>query len=159
MANSRQPGILGLVRYTLHPDLTLARGLGVGLAGLALSYLYEAWVPGRLLGDPMPVVLAFNGLRSVLIHGFLYYDRRSPLLHLLFAAALGSAAAAATWPGRPGSRPSEAARAGGLAALVNLLPPAPQEVDTLMVGVFYLAAAYVSLWVARRVAVAWPRRI
>ncbi len=159
MANSRQPGILGLVRYALHPDLTLARGLASAWRGWPSPTPTRHGSPGRLLGDPMPIVLAFNGLRSVLIHGFLYYDRRSPLLHLLFAAALGSAAAAATWPGRPGSRPSEAARAGGLAALVNLLPPAPQEVDTLMVGVFYLAAAYVSLWVARRVAVAWPRRI
>ena len=145
--------------------LTQTRIVGglLGTAGFALSYLIEILIPGRFPADPLPVALAFSGLRQILSSGFLYFDWRSPLLHLLYAAVLGllSALLLEILPSTD-LNPPNARQAGRFAAGVSVLLVALMEVDSVMVAVFYVGAGLVSVWaaalVAERTAIYWQKR-
>ncbi len=121
-------------------------GLLVGLLGLILSFAYEAAIPGRLLGDPLPIMLGLRSLVNLLTSGLRYIDWTPPLAHLLFAFLLGAGAAVAgrLLLGRSFSD-ARAVRAAWTAGLVNVGAAAVVEVDSLLVGFFYVITGFASL--------------
>ncbi len=121
-------------------------GLVVGLLGLVLSFAYEAAIPGRLLGDPLPIMLGLRGLVNLLTSGLRYIDWTPPLAHLLFTFLLGAGAAVAgrLLLGRSFSE-ARAIRAGWTAGLLNVAAAALVEVDSLLVGFFYVITGFASL--------------
>ena len=113
-----------------------------GLVGLVISFGLKGLVPARPLGDPLPLMLSVTQLPR----GFLYFQWRPSLLHLLFAIVLGLLAVVTLrlvtqqMPIR-----EQAVRAGRIAALVNVGVVALMAVDALMVGFWYLASGVVTI--------------
>lgn len=134
-------------------------GIAVGLLGLLGSWLFVRVRPGRLLGNPMPIVLAFSALGRALGQGLAYFNWRPPLFHLGFIGLLaGTSGALAGWRSSRGA--SAAQTIARTAVSVNLIVSALIEVDALIVLIFYAGAGYLTLsaagLVARRTA-SWIR--
>ncbi|UCG24121.1 MAG: hypothetical protein JSW55_18685 [Chloroflexota bacterium] len=130
------------VTDTVLANAALVSGLAAGLAGLVVSFGLKGLVPARPLGDPMPLVLSVTQLTR----GFLYFQWRPPVLHLLFALFLGLLTVvvlrfvAHRMPTR-----EQAVRAGRIAALINVGVVALMAVDALMVGFWYLIAGVIAV--------------
>jgi hypothetical protein len=146
---------MDMVRSALQDYRNYAWGIALGVVSLATAVLLETWFLGRLLGDPLPLALAPAALLRVLTEGFIYFDWRSPLAHLVFAISLGLISA---WIVIRRDMPLDAAaQIGRLAGAVNVMAVAILEVDAVVVGFYYLISGYVSVMVisytARRAAV------
>jgi hypothetical protein len=120
----------------------LLAGILAGLVGLVFSFVLKGIVPARPLGDPLPLMLSATSLTK----GFLYFQWRAPLFHLIFALSLGLLAMVALrlLTGRLPRR-AEAGYAGRIAAVVNVGLVALLAVDALIVGFWYLMAGVVSV--------------
>ena len=126
----------------LSEDLPLRVGLLTGIAGVVLSLALRGVVPGRYLGDPLPLALAVTGI----LRGFAYFDWRSPLLHAAFAASLGASAGLFVRMGSAGRVfPDGAARAGRIASILSVIVVALLEVDALSVALWYALGGFVSV--------------
>jgi hypothetical protein len=139
-------------------DRTLPAGATAGLVGLIISFAGRGTIPGRVLGDPLPMALAVGRVAQ----GFAYFDWRSPLFHALFASFLGVLAAVVVWFSSRHHFTGERARlAGRIAAAINVGVVAILQVDALVVGFWYLMAGAMSFFltsfVAGRIADAWQR--
>ena len=131
------------LKKTFLKDLTFRVGIGIGLVGLLLSLLIRLANPGRLYGDPLPILLILSQILRGVSQGILYIHWGSVLQHLLFLAflALSSVAGGRSLTGR-GIDPARAAQVAGA---LNTLVIAFSEVDSVMVGFWYLAAGYLSI--------------
>ena len=94
---------------------------------------------------------------SSLRAGFTYLDLRSPLLHLVFAIAMGTAAAWLTV--RRAGPQKEARQTARIASGLVVLAVAIQEVDALVVAFYYGLSAFVSLSISAYVADRVARRL
>ena len=136
----------------------LLAGIFAGLIGLIFSFAFKGVIPARPLGDPLPLMLSATSLTK----GFLYFQWRAPLFHLVFALALGLLAMAVLrlLTGRLPRR-AEAAFAGRIAAVVNVGLVALLAIDAIIVGVWYLMAGVASLlitgYAAGLAATLWSR--
>jgi phage shock protein PspC (stress-responsive transcriptional regulator) len=98
-------------------------------------------------------------LRSI-TGGFRYFDWQSPLIHLIFAIAIGLVATGANRVIRT-RRPHErsAIRSARIASAISLAAAGLAQVDALIVLVYFLIASFISLTVsayaAARAARAW----
>lgn len=138
-------------------DHSVLAGLVLGLAGLAVAYLFRLFAPGRLLSDPLPLALLPTALLRSLREGFVYLDLRSPVLHLLFAVVLGIAAAWLTTRRR--GKPEQARRIARIALGLSILAVAVQEVDAMIVAFYYGISAFVSLSISAYAADRMVRRL
>jgi hypothetical protein len=134
-------------------------GLFLGLIGIIASVLFTDLFPGRYPGDPLPLLLIVTWLIGGLSHGLSYLDWHAPVIHVGFMLGLSLATVfllrySISWE----AKTEELSRAGRVALLVSYLLPAISEIDSWMVGVWYLASGYLSLtlsslimrWVAGR---------
>jgi hypothetical protein len=128
------------------------------MVALSVSILLETRIAGRLLGDPLPLALAPAALLRVLTEGFLYFDWRSPLSHVLYAVSLGVVTG---WiVVRRDMALGAAHQIARVAGAVNVLVAAILEVDAVVVGFYYLISGYISLMLigyAARRAAEWLR--
>jgi hypothetical protein len=115
--------------------------MSAGLIGLIISFALKGLVPTRPLGDPLPLVLS----ATQLTRGFLYFPWRPLVFHLLFLLFLALLTViilrliSQRLPDK-----GEAARAGRIAALINVGIVALLAIDAFMVGFWYLASGLVS---------------
>ena len=131
-------------------------GLLLGGAGLILSQLAVLILIGRSLVDPLPLALTPAAIMRSVREGFAYFDLRSPLLHILYAVLIGTAA---SWLAvRRGGTAEQARQTARIALGLGILVVAVQQVDAVIVAFYYGLSAFVSLsisayvadWVARR---------
>lgn len=133
-------------------------GIITAVIGLIISFAGRGIIPGRELGDPIVLTLSASQLIQ---GGFLYFNWRGLVYHLLFAVLLGVLAVVVLWllSGRQSVDPAAAVRAGRLAAIVNVTAVALTEVDAFIVGFWYVAAglisAYINGFVAGQIARCW----
>lgn len=129
----------------------LGWGSAIGILGLLGAWLFLRVRPGRMLGNPMPLILGFSSLGRALGQGLTYFNLRDPLLHLGFVALL--AGASGTAAARRGPRSAPAAQTiARIAVGLNLIVSALLEVDALIVLIFYVGAGFLSLSAAGLVA-------
>ena len=152
-------GFLLDLRQRSWADAALIAGLSAGLIGLVISFGLKGLIPARPLGDPLPLILSVTQLTR----GFLYFQWRPPLFHLLFALFLGLLAVAILrLVARQAPDRENAVRAGRIAALINLAVVALLAIDALMVGFWYLTAGVVTIlltgFAAGLIASRWPRK-
>ena len=131
---------------------SVSAGLFAGLIGVIVSFAGHGLIPGRVLGDPLPLALAFGQI----MRSLLYFNWRGLLWHLLFAILLGVLAVVLLrWLTPVEPLAGDVAQAASIAAIVNLVVVALTEVDALMVAFWYLMASFISymvtITVARRV--------
>ncbi|MFQ5398333.1 MAG: hypothetical protein ACE5E7_01920 [Anaerolineae bacterium] len=137
-----------------------AAGAAAGGAGLIISFAGRGIIPGRVLGDPLPLALSVGQITR----GFTYFDWRAPLFHALFALFLGGLAALASgFLDRERSvSPEEAGRAGRIAAVINVGSVALLQVDAVIVAFWYFMAGLISVFLtaaaARRAAAFYHTR-
>lgn len=147
-----------LIQLVQRKDLQL--GFALGLAGLALSWGVNLVLPGRLLGNPIPLMLAISSLGRAIGQTFAYFNWQDPALHLGFVALLAIASGLVGMRAETDhyAKPVFAARVGRIAMGLNVLAAASDEVDALTVGLFYAGAGFLSViaagWIAE-----WSVRI
>ena len=131
-------------------------GLLLGGAGLILNQLAVKILIGRSLVDPLPLALTPAAIMRSVREGFAYFDLRSPLLHILYAVLLGTAA---SWlVVRRGGTAEQARQTARIALGLGILVVAVQQVAAVVVAFYYGLSAFVSLsisayaadWVARQ---------
>ena len=129
-------------------------GLTLGLAGLAISWGVNLVLPGRLLGNPIPLMLAISSLGRAIGQTLAYFNWQDPALHLGFVTllAITSGLAARGTETDRYAKPVIAARIGRIAVGLNVVAAASEEVDALTVGLFYAGAGFLSViaagWIA-----------
>ncbi len=129
----------------------LGWGLVIGILGLLGAWLFLRVRPGRMLGNPMPLILGFSALGRALGQGLAYFNWRDPLLHLGFVGLL--AGASGTAAARRGPRRAAAAQTiARIGVGLNLIVSGLLEVDALIVLIFYVGAGLLSLSAAGLVA-------
>ena len=149
---------MGLSQLLRRRDVRL--GFALGLAGWVISWGVNLVLPGRLLGNPIPLMLAISSLGRAIGQTFAYFNWQDPALHLGFVAtlAIASGLAGARLETDRSARSRVAARIGRIAVGLNVLAAAPNEVDALTVGLFYAGAGFLSViaagWIAE-----WSVRI
>ncbi len=120
-------------------------GVLLGVVGIIAAWGLQAIVGGRLPLDPLPLALTPAAILRSLREGFIYFDARSPLLHVLYTVALGMAA------GGLSSRQTGTARDARLMARVavglGILVVAVREIDAFTVALYYAISAFVSLMI------------
>ena len=127
----------------------IVSGIIAGIIGLAISFLGRGLIPGRVLGDPLPVVLSV----SQLTNGLLYFNWRAPLFHLIFIISVGLMAVIIFWLVKRDNEDEEGAKtAARIATGINVFMVAILRVDAVMVGIWYIAGGLVSIMVASFVA-------
>lgn len=144
-------------RFSGMQSSVVITGLLLGLAGLVVAFLLHRVIPGRLLGDPLPLALLPTALFRSLREGLAYLDLRSPLLHLLFAIGFGAASAWLT--ARRGGTAEQARQTARIASGLSILVVAVQEVDALIVAFYYGLSAFVSLSISAYAADRLTRRL
>lgn len=119
------------------------------------------WVcSSHQLANPLPLAIAPGAILRSITAGFRYFDWRSPLYHLLFAIALGVAAASASRAllGRPPNE-RQGIWSARVASAINLIAAGVGQVDALIVLMYFLISSFISITVsayaAARVARAW----
>jgi len=132
-------------------------GLLLGSAGLILSQLTAPSLIGRSLADPLPLALMPAAILRSVQEGFAYFDLRAPLLHLIFAIALGAGAAWLTV--RRGASAEQARPTARIASGLSILVVAVQEVDAVIVAFYYGLSAFVSLSISAYAADRVVRRL
>lgn len=135
-----------MTRMNQQGGLWLATAV-TSLITVLLSFMGRVLFPGRLLADPVPLVLSFTQL----FRGFLYWNWQRPLLHLLFVLAMALLAVLICQRLRRGDV-ALAGRVARLTAVINIGIVAVQQVDAFVVGVYYLIGGVVSTMVAGTVA-------
>lgn len=135
-------------------------GLALGGVGLLLSETAGLWIVGRAPANPMPWVLAFGEIGRGLGRGLLYVHWRPPLVHLGFLVSMAGLSVAVAWWREAGGRaevqsPEHWART---AVLVNVAVAAFDEIDALMLLLFFAAAGFISVTVAGALA-GWLARL
>ena len=137
-----------------------AAGVISGVLGLVISFSLRDLSPARPLGDPLPLTLSI----AQIPRGFTYFPWRPLILHLIFALFLGILSFTILWIiSRELTGPDQAAKAGRIAAGINLIVVATLAVDTVVVGVYYLIAGLVSIKItgsiARLATALWSRSL
>ena len=132
-------------------------GLLLGGAGLILSQLTTLILIGRSLADPLPLALMPAAVMRSVREGFAYFDLRSPLLHILYAVLIGTAA---SWLAvRRGGTAEQARQTARIASGLGILVVAIQEVDAFVVAFYYGLSAFVSLSISAYAADRVARRL
>lgn len=149
---------MDLVLLLRRKDLRL--GLALGVAGLLFSWGVSLVLPGRLLGNPIALMLAISSLGRAIGQTFAYFNWQDPALHLGFVALLSIASGLAGMQAEVNrtAQPGFAARIGRIAVGLNVLAAAFEEVDALTVALFYAAAGYLSVIAAGLIA-HWTVRV
>lgn len=131
------------------PDAYWIGGI-TGLVGLALSFLGRGIIPGRVLGDPLPLVLSV----AQLIRGPLYWNWQAPLIHILFLAILAGLAVSGVYLVRreKGGEWMLAVEVARVTAVINVGVVALMEIDAIVVGFYYIIGGLVSVWITGTVA-------
>ncbi|VAW32241.1 hypothetical protein MNBD_CHLOROFLEXI01-869 [hydrothermal vent metagenome] len=132
-------------------DRSMRLGLITGLIGLAVSFAGRGLNLGRVLGDPLPIVLGFS---QALRGGWLYLNWRGVGWHLLFILFLVvlNAGILRFWVPREQWEQLRMGSAVRFAAVLNLTIVALTEVDAVVVFIWYLMAGFISLFLAGRLA-------
>ncbi len=112
----------------------------------------------RPLGDPLPLMLSI----SQVTRGLTYFPWRPILVHLLFAVMLGVLSFfVLALLNRNSANTDAAAKAGRIAAVINVGFVAIFAVDAVVVGFWYLISGRVSVvitgYAARVAALLWRR--
>ena len=137
-----------------HPALLV--GSLAGLVGLAFSFAGRGLIPGRVLGDPLPLALAIGQITR----SFLYFNWSALLWHALFAALLGLLVVLLLrWLTDGYTMTGDAAQAATIASAINLAIVALTEVDALMVAFWYLMASFISYTITTSIARQLARRL
>ncbi len=132
-------------------------GLLLGGAGLILSQFAVLILSGRSLVDPLPLALMPAAIMRSAREGFAYFDLRSPLLHILYAVLIGTAA---SWLAvRRGGTPERARQTARIASGLGILVVAVQQVDAVVVAFYYGLSAFVSLSISAYAADRVARRL
>jgi hypothetical protein len=136
-----------------------AAGVISGVLGLVISFSLRDLAPARPLGDPLPLTLSI----AQVTRGFIYFPWRPLIVHLVFALLLGILSFTILWTiSREESGPDQAAKAGRIAAGINLIVVAALAVDAAVVGFYYLIAGLASIIItgssARLAAALWARK-
>ena len=132
-------------------------GLLLGGAGLMLSQLTVLILIGRSLVDPLPLALTPAAIMRSVREGFAYFDLRSPLLHILYAVLIGTAASWLTV--RRGGTAEQARQTARIALGLGILVVAVQQVDAVIVAFYYGLSAFVSLSISAYTADRVARRL
>jgi hypothetical protein len=149
---------LASFRYTVHKDPSFRAGIAIGIVGIFFSLLVRSILPGRLLGDPLPILLTASQLLRGVTQGLQYIQLQSLLFHVLYLALLGLVAII-------GNRVIKGGIEGGydpihgtrIAVVLNVALIVLAETDSVMVGLWYLAAGYLSFSIAGLIARALSR--
>ena len=126
-------------------------GVITGLIGMAISFGGRGVIPGRFLGDPVPLMLT---AQSILRGNFLYLNWRHWLWPLLFFSSIALLAVFVLryFKTDPAEIEDDARRAAQLAAGLNVGVVALMEVDAMMVAVWYLMTGFIAVSLASFVA-------
>lgn len=128
----------------LRVNASISAGLLAGFVGFVASFAAWGLVPGRVLGDPLPLALAFGQLAR----SFQYFNWAGLLWHVVFAIVLGLLAVVILrWLGTEKPELADVSQTAALAAVINLGAVAVTEVDALMVAFWYLMASFISFMV------------
>ncbi len=132
-------------RRGLSDDLPLRAGLLAGAAAVVLSLAFRGLAAGRYLGDPLPLALGVTGI----FRGFAYFDWRSPLIHAVYAVALGASAAVILRLGQTGrSLAEDGARSARIAGTISVAVVGLLEVDAVAVALWYALGGFLSVALA-----------
>lgn len=125
-------------------------GLIAGIIGFIFSLPLRSLFPGKLLGDPLPIMLTPN---HIIRSGFLYIQWRPLLMHILFLLLLISVVRGISIL-LPTIQRDHGwfVRATRVAVLLNVLIAALFEVDSIMVGFWYIVSGYLSVTIATFIA-------
>ncbi|RMG98834.1 MAG: hypothetical protein D6706_06515 [Chloroflexi bacterium] len=138
--------MLERVRVWLSGYMEWLVGGAVGLLGMGVSGLGSGLVPGRVPADPLPLAL----LVGQLLRNRLYFNWWALVVPLLFAVLLGGMVGGVMgWAGVTDRR--RVVRAARVAAVLNILMVAADEVDAPVVAFWYLVAGMMSVWVTTAV--------
>ena len=140
--------IQNVVGRLFEPELKA--GLLAGGIGLVVSFAGRGIILGRVLGDPLPLVLA----PTQLMRTRLYFNWQAPLWHFLFAVGLGALSVVLLkfLPGKrpfPFNAPLITAR---IAAAINILVVVLLQVDAVVVALYYAIAGFISISISSFVA-------
>ncbi|UCC53664.1 MAG: hypothetical protein JSV68_06750, partial [Anaerolineaceae bacterium] len=114
-------------------------GVVAGVIGIIISSMGRGLTPGRVLGDPLPLVLTIQHLIG---GNFLYLNLRGFVLPLLFLAfmAILTTILLAFLGSNQGWEVGDARGAGRWAAGIIVIVTAVMQVDAIVVTFWYLLA-------------------
>ncbi|NCF69925.1 MAG: hypothetical protein GWP61_28605 [Chloroflexi bacterium] len=120
-------------------------GVVAGVIGIIISFMGRGLTPGRVLGDPLPLVLTIQHLIG---GSFLYLNWRGFLMPLLFLAfmAILTTILLAFLRSNQSWEVDDARGAGRLAAGVVVGITAVIQVDAIVVAFWYLLAGVVAVF-------------
>ncbi len=121
-------------------------GLVIGVLGMILSFAGRGLNPGRVLADPMPVVLSFTQLTQ----GLLYWDWQGVLIHISFYLFLPTLSVIGLyfWHNEAEEFVDQAFDAGRITAVINVSIVALKEVDAFSVGIYYIFGGFLMVWIS-----------
>ncbi len=121
-------------------------GLVVGIIGVLLSFAGRGINPGRVLADPMPVILSFTQLTR----GLLYWNWQGVLIHVFFYLFLPTLSMIGLYFWHNGAEDfvEQAVVAGRITAVINVGIVAIKEVDAFSVGVYYVFGGFLMVWIS-----------
>jgi hypothetical protein len=133
------------IKSTLYSNHSFHFGLGFGLVAILISLGVRLILPGRILGDPLPILLILSQLMRGITQGIMYIHWQSVLIHLSFISVL---VLILTIFRRIVANRIEIdidlVQATKSAIVVNVIAAGMLEIDSVMVGLWYLAAGYLS---------------
>lgn len=111
--------------------------------GWILSSVGRGVISGRMLADPLPLILSIAQIGR----GFLYWNWKNPLFHLLFGFGLVllTLSFLTIWGIRKQEILIIGPRVVRLALGFNIGIVALQQIDALVVGIYYLLSGFVSI--------------
>jgi hypothetical protein len=154
----------------LFSDRYFLLGLILGLVALAVAGLFQLLLSGRPLNNPMSLILFLTHLLRSLSEGFSYLDWISPLKHILFLGVIAISAnllAGSRWGvgrdvARSKMRGLQAEGVARIAVLISAAIPGVTATDSLIVGVYYITAIFLSMglsaMITRRIAPLFPKQ-
>ena len=121
-------------------------GIAAGFVGVLISMLGRGLNPGRVLADPLPVVLSV----AQITRGLLYWNWQGVLVHVLFYLFLPvlSVAGIYFWHNEKLDFIVQAFDAGRLTAVINVVVVALQQIDAFTVAVYYLFGGFLMVWIS-----------
>ena len=134
-------GINGMVKWM---GIANVAGGIVGLIGLIISFAGRGMMPGRLLGDPVPLMLT---AQNIFRGNFLYLNWHYWVWPLLFfgLVALLVVAVLHFMEQDQVSNEADAKRAAQIAVGINVGLVAFLEIDAMMVAIWYLMTGFVAV--------------
>ncbi len=137
------------LKTVFYSDLSIRFGIGIGIFGLLFSLLVRSLMPVRMLGDPLPILLILSQLLRGVAQGIQYIHWQSLFLHFLYMVILGLGAIGGNRLVKGWTEASfDPIRATRIAIAVNVVTIAFVEIDSVLVGLWYLAAGYLSFSLA-----------